>query len=29
MWEDKEFAQETTPGEVPAMPAPAKPSPKP
>ncbi len=29
MWEDKEFAQETAPGEVPAMPAPAKPNPKP
>jgi len=29
MWEDKEFNQETKPGEVPAMPAPAKPEPKP
>ena len=29
MWEDKEFDQETKPGEVPAMPAPAKPAPKP
>jgi len=29
MWEDKEFNQETAPGEVPEMPAPAKPSPKP
>ena len=25
MWEDKEFAKETAPGEVPAMPAPKKP----
>jgi len=29
MWEDKEFDQETKPGEIPAMPAPAKASPKP
>ncbi len=29
MWEDKEFDQVTTAGEVPAMPAPAKPAPKP
>ncbi len=29
MWEDKEFDQVTKAGEVPAMPAPAKPSPKP
>lgn len=29
MWEDKEFDQETKPGEVPAMPAPARPAPKP
>jgi hypothetical protein len=29
MWEDKEFDQETKAGEVPAMPTPPKPSPKP
>ena len=29
MWEDKEFLTETAPGEVPAMPMPAKPTPKP
>ena len=31
MWEDKEFAKETAPGEVPAMPTPKKPdaAPKP
>lgn len=29
MWEDKEFNEETRPGEIPAMPAPAKPTPKP
>lgn len=29
MWEDKEFNQETKAGEVPPMPAPAKPQPKP
>lgn len=29
MWEDKEFDQETKPGEIPAMPVPAKAAPKP
>ncbi len=29
MWEDKEFDQETKAGEVPPMPVPAKPEPKP
>ncbi len=29
MWEDKELDQTTKPGEIPAMPVPAKPAPKP